>query len=486
MRVDLRIAAATIAVAAGILLVILVSSPLLSPAPPETAYAQGQDDSSATTFYMKPGAVDSALNRVHTYELETLNNGYGTDQVTFAGKYSPSETENPFGNASGKSTTADTADTNERYGPGLTSARTRTSSEYQVSQAPQILGRTNVTFSENSIETIGQYQVDDPANGSITWSLSGPDAHGFQIDEHGNLSPTAAFDFESPASAGDTNNHSLMITATDNGQPELSADMDVSVTITNVNEAPLVDGIPGVDLMSDELPWLVDLSMYFTDPDGDELGYNFSGDNITDVALAHLEDSTLSIDPVNGGEVSFYVVATDPDGLGAVTSVAVSVMEAGPVSAPDPVAVVPLPTSPGPELAPEGEPAFATLPPLVEHRIRNQTQDSGPVPRAIVAFALEPINEPMAEVSLPPAAEPPSPKNAAQIDEEEAGHVPAPQKVAPVYEDGQEEVGQPPAPQSASLEASAGELTIWLIIMLALVATATAGYGVKMYVVHRL
>ena len=67
--------------------------------------------------------------------------------------------------------------------------------------------------------------------------------------------------------------------------------------------------------------------MYFTDPDGDDLGYDFSGDNITDVALAHLEDGTLSIDPVSGGEVSFYVVATDAGGLSAVTSVSVSVTE---------------------------------------------------------------------------------------------------------------------------------------------------------------
>ena len=415
MHVNLRVIAATIAVAAAAFLFSLVSPPLLSPVPTDTVYAQARDDSSATT---------------------------------------------------------------DGSGSGLTNTRTRGSSEYQGNQAPQIFGRTNVTFRENSTETVAQYQVDDPEKGTITWSLSGPDADAFRIDDEGNLSPTAAFDFETPASADDSNVHSLKITATDDGEPVLSADMDVSVTITNVNEAPLVDRIPGVDLGSDAQTWFVDLSMYFTDPDGDDLYYSFSGDNITDVALAHFEDGILSIDPVSGGNVSFYVVATDPGGLSAVTSVAVSVSGPVPVSPPASVVVVPSPTSPEPELAAE------PLPPLAERRIRNQTQDSDPVSRAIVGFALEPMNEPIAEVALPPAAEPPPTQKVAPTDVEEAGDGPAPQKVAPI--DDEEETGHGPAPQSASLDGSGGELTIWLIILLALVAMVPAGYAVRMYVIHRL
>ena len=70
-----------------------------------------------------------------------------------------------------------------------------------------------------NVETIGQYQIEDPENGTITWSLSGPDADTFQIDEQGNLSPVVALDFESPASSDDSNVHTLTVTATDDGSP---------------------------------------------------------------------------------------------------------------------------------------------------------------------------------------------------------------------------------------------------------------------------
>ncbi len=352
----------------------------------------------------------------------------------------------------------------------------------QVNELGELSGDAELSLPENSTDAIAQYLVDDPEKGTITWTLTGSDAGAFQIDEQGNLSPLAALDFETPASSDETSVHSLKVTATDNGEPELSVDMDVSVTITNVNEAPLVDGIPGVGLGSDEQPWLIDLGMYFTDPDGDDLGYDFSGDNITDVALAHLEDSTLSIDPVSGGDVSFYVVATDAGGLSAVTSVTVSVTEPepvptpapavivpAPVSTPAPVVVVPVPTPTVPEpaiVAPEPEPTFAPLPPLVERRISNQTQESDPVSKVIVAFAIEPVDEPMAEVSLPPAVE-----------------TPAPQKTSPVDEDAD---GHSPAPLTASVDGSGGGISVWLWALLTMMAMATTGYAVRMYVIHRM
>ena len=351
----------------------------------------------------------------------------------------------------------------------------------QVNELGELSSDAELSLPENSLDAITRYQVDDPEKGTITWALSGPDAGMFQIDEQGNLSPAAALDFETPASSDDTNVHSLKITATDNGEPELSVDMDVSITITNVNEAPLVVGIPGVDLGSDHQPWLIDLGMYFTDPDGDDLGYDFSGDNITDVALAHLEDGTLSIDPVSGGEVAFYVVATDSGGLSAVTRISVSVTEPEPVPTPAPAVTVPVPVStpapavtvpapvstPAPVIvAPEPVPTFAPLPPLVERRIRNQTQESDSVSKVIVAFALEPVEEPLAELSLPPAAKPPAPQKTSPVDEGAAGHS--------------------PAPLSASLDDGEGGLTIWLWLMLVLVAMVTGGYAVRMYVIHRL
>ena len=353
----------------------------------------------------------------------------------------------------------------------------------ELGELGELGGDAQLSVPENNIEAIGQYLIEDPENGSITWSLSGPDASAFQIDGQGNLSPAAALDFEAPGSSAESNVHTLTVIATDDGEPELSAEMGVSVTITNVNEAPLVGSIPGVDLTTDEQPWMVELGMYFTDPDGDSLAYDFSGQNITDVALAHLQEGTLSIDPVSEGDVSFYVVATDSGGLRVVTSVSVSVTDPEPVPTPAPAVIAPVPVStpapvtvavpvptpavPEPVLAAEPEPTFAPLPPLVERRIRNQTQESDSVSKVIVAFALEPVDEPMAEVSLPPAAKPVAPQKISPIDTVAAGHS--------------------PAPQLASLDASEGGLSMWLIIMLTLIMMVTAGYAVRfMYVIHRI
>ena len=340
----------------------------------------------------------------------------------------------------------------------------------QVNELGNLNGDADLTLPENTIEPIAQYQIEDPENGTITWSLSGPDAEAFQIDEQGNLSPAATLDFESPASSNDSNVHTLTVTATDDGSPELSAQLDVSITLTNVNEAPLVDSIPGVDLSTEELPWLIDLGMYFADPDGDSLTYEISGKSITGVALAHLESGTLSIDPVSEGEITFYVVATDSGGMRAVTSVAVSVTDPEPepaVTVPEPVAVVPVPTPTVPEpaiVAPEPE-TYAPLPPLVERRILNQTQESDSVSKLIVGFALEPVPQPAAEVDLPPVERSMVPQKVSPADDASAQSLP---------------------PLMASLDTTEGGLANWMIILLVLIAMMPAGYFIRMFVIHRL
>ena len=340
----------------------------------------------------------------------------------------------------------------------------------QVNELGELNGDADLTLPENTIEPIAQYQIEDPENGTITWSLSGPDAEAFQIDEQGNLSPVVSLDFESPASSDDSNVHLLTVTATDDGSPELSAQLDVSITLTNVNEAPLVDSIPGVDLSTEDLPWLIDLGMYFADPDGDSLTYEISGKSITGVALAHLESGTLSIDPVSEGEITFYVVATDSGGMRAVTSVAVSVTDPEPepaVTVPEPVVVVPVPTPTVAEpaiVASEPE-TYAPLPPLVERRILNQTQESDPVSKLIVGFALEPVPQPAAEVDLPPVERTMVPKKVSPADDASAQSLP---------------------PLMASLDTTEGGLAIWLIILLVLIVMMPAGYLVRMFVIHRL
>ena len=335
----------------------------------------------------------------------------------------------------------------------------------QVNELGELSGDAEIAQPENSIKTVAQYHVQDPENGTITWSLSGPDADAFQIDEQGKLSPAVALDFENVTSSDGSNVHTMTVTATDDGTPELSTQLDVSITLTNVNEAPSVGSIPGVELSTEDLPWLIDLGMYFADPDGDSLTYGISGNNITDVALAHLESGTLSIDSVGEGGMSFYVVATDPGGMRAITSVSVSVTESGP----DPSLPAPVDTlTPMVSEAVTGV-SYASLPPIVERRIGNQTQESDSVSRAIVGFVLEPLEQPTTEVSLPPYVEPPAPQKVSTIVNVAARHN--------------------QAPLSALMVGSVGDrttFTAWQAILLMLIVMIPSGYAVRMYVIHRL
>jgi hypothetical protein len=354
----------------------------------------------------------------------------------------------------------------------------------QVNELGVLSGDTELSVTEDHTGAIAQYQVDDPENGVITWSLSGPDASVFDIDGQGNLVPADSLDFETQTSSAGDNIHVLTITATDDGEPEASAQLDVAVTVSNVNEAPRVGDIPSVDLSTRHLPWMINLGEFFTDPDGDSLTYEVSGWVSVDVARASIEAGTLSIAPIGGGTVSFTVVGADPDGLRAVGTVAVSVTEPAPAPTPAPVPVkvtvpvptstpapvavvvpVPTPVAPAPIVAPAPEPTPVPLSRLSELRWRHQTQQPDAVSKVVVAFAIEPVDEPRADVVLPPVATPVPPQYVSPVDAVAAAH------------------GQ--APLLASLDQGGG-LPVWLMALLTLIAMVTAGYAVRMYVIHRL
>ena len=354
----------------------------------------------------------------------------------------------------------------------------------QVNELGELSGDTELSVTEDHTGAISQYLVDDPEKGTITWTLSGPDASGFEIDDQGNLSPAGALDFETPSSSAETNTHVLTVTATDDGQPELSAEMDVTVTISNVNEAPQVDEIPDVELSTRHLPWMLNLAEFFTDPDGDSLSYEISGRSSTDVAHAAVDSATLSITPAGKGITSFYVVAADSGGLRVVGKVAVSVTEPAPAPTPVPAKVtVPVPTStpapvtvvdtiptpvvppPPPVVATEPSPTHVPLWLLSERRWRNLAQQPDKVSKLIATFKIEPQSAPMAELMPPPMKTPVPPKYVVPMDDIAAGNGPGPLWAA--SDDG-------------------GGLSIWLILLLVLIALVTAGYSVRMYVIHQL
>ena len=223
----------------------------------------------------------------------------------------------------------------------------------RVNELDPVSGEVQISVDENQISALGQYQAEDPEGDAIAWSLSGPDSALFQIDEAGTLSLNAALDFEALGSAAGTNDYSVTIVATDDGRDPVSQQLEVTVTLTDVNEEPISIPVPLVELTEGNLPTTLDLSEFFTDPDGDSLTYTLGDAADSNVASAVVEDSTLSITPLEEGTTSFLVPATDPAGLSAAGTVEVSV-----VSPPPPE---PTPT-PTPEPTPTPTPTATPTP----------------------------------------------------------------------------------------------------------------------------
>ncbi len=122
----------------------------------------------------------------------------------------------------------------------------------------------------------------------------------------------------------------VTITATDD--EGLTAAQHFQVTVPN--RPPMVtDTIPPRTLFKDEADTL-DLSRYFSDPDGDPLTWAVETSDST-VAAAGLSapNGTLIVTALSQGEATVTVTATDTEGLSARQSFAVVVPNRGPVAA---------------------------------------------------------------------------------------------------------------------------------------------------------
>ena len=116
----------------------------------------------------------------------------------------------------------------------------------------------------------------------------------------------------------------VTVTATDPGGK--SATQEILVTVLPANRPPEVVGqIPDQTLQYNDEPLGLDVTMYFTDPDGDELSYVGEG---TDESVAEIRvhsDGLVRVDPLSHGEIEVTVTARDPLGASVSQSFMVTV-----------------------------------------------------------------------------------------------------------------------------------------------------------------
>ena len=145
-----------------------------------------------------------------------------------------------------------------------------------VNEAPTISTGATASFAENGTGTVYDADASDPdAGNTLTFSIGGTDAGMFDINEDtGVLTFITAPNFEAPADTGANNVYDLAVTVTDNGTVPLSATKAIAITVTNVNEAPVISTGDAISITEGGT---AAFNAEATDPDGDSLSWSISG-----------------------------------------------------------------------------------------------------------------------------------------------------------------------------------------------------------------
>ena len=101
-----------------------------------------------------------------------------------------------------------------------------------------VSGIASSDYAENGTTSVATYAVADAGTSTITWSLSGDDSGDFSISSAGVLSFSTSPDYESPADADTNNVYRVRIQASDGTS---TGTLDVTVTVTDANEAPMLN-----------------------------------------------------------------------------------------------------------------------------------------------------------------------------------------------------------------------------------------------------
>ena len=106
---------------------------------------------------------------------------------------------------------------------------------------PVVSGGSRFLFAENTMTDVAVFTATDAEGDPVTWSVDGSDAALFQM-VGGTLRFRAPPDFETPADVGTNNIYDVTVLASDS---EGSTSHNVTVTVTDVDEAATINSVPG-------------------------------------------------------------------------------------------------------------------------------------------------------------------------------------------------------------------------------------------------
>ena len=193
---------------------------------------------------------------------------------------------------------------------------------------PPVFDRNNIRFptvleNHGPLINAGTYVVRDPENDQITRSLAGADAASFSASQFlsGNelrifLDLNATPDYESPADANGDGVYEVTIRATDVGGSGETTELDVTVTVLDVDEAPVITGPAAVSFAEHSVTGVGQYSA--ADPEGETATLALGG---TDAASFTFADGTLTFNAAPDYETqdSYSATLTASDGTNTST-----------------------------------------------------------------------------------------------------------------------------------------------------------------------
>ena len=160
--------------------------------------------------------------------------------------------------------------------------------EAPVNDAPVVSGNTSVNYTENGTRTVARYRARDPDSSQFTWELAGTDANDFTIIDGGVLAFASPPDFEMPTdrgtNTGGDNDYELTIRALDDSTPPAQGELDVVVTVGDVNEAPTLTP-EDTEVPYTENETRIVETYTAVDPEGEEISWSLSGSDRGDFTI---------------------------------------------------------------------------------------------------------------------------------------------------------------------------------------------------------
>ena len=155
-----------------------------------------------------------------------------------------------------------------------------------VEEVGMLTGDASDDYAENGTAAVGTYTADGPV--AASWSLEGDDMGAFSIGgSSGELMFASPPDFEAPTDMGMDNMYQVTVKAEAGGEMDM---MDVTVTVTNVEEQPVVAGEATSDYP--EKGEAAVAAYTGTDPEGVTVTWSLSGDDAEDFEIS--EDGMLT------------------------------------------------------------------------------------------------------------------------------------------------------------------------------------------------